>query len=406
MDNLYTTTLITDEELLNGFAANYQPAGQVLSDDQINQDNLDSSDLEQERWPGELAFLREQANRMSDIVEKLPSGVVVVSHTGVITQANQIAVSMLGEPLEGERWIDVIHRAFSPRDDDGHEVSLIDGRRVKLSISALEAGKGQLIVLTDLTETRLLQDRVAHMQRLSALGKMVASLAHQVRTPLSAATLYAANLSNNNLSGAARTRFHSKLCSRLDDIAQQVNNMLLFARSGGNECVEKLSLQQLLAEVSAGSEAMVLQSSGELSVELPDPDVFIDGNKSALASAIQNLIHNSLQAIDQAPVRILLSAKLNPANPSEVLIRVKDNGKGIPDAIRQQIFEPFFTTKSHGTGLGLAVVNAIAHAHHGSMKLEPADESGAEFTLHLPVAINSSGEHNGSLTGNTCDEEN
>ena len=90
----------------------------------------------------------------------------------------------MGEPLENERWLDVIHRAFSPKDDDGHEVSLKDGRRVKLAISASDLG--QLILITDLTETRLLQSRLSDLQRLSSLGKMVASLAHQVRTPLSA----------------------------------------------------------------------------------------------------------------------------------------------------------------------------------------------------------------------------
>ncbi|MFM9745848.1 histidine kinase dimerization/phospho-acceptor domain-containing protein, partial [Streptomyces brasiliscabiei] len=85
---------------------------------------------------------------------------------------------------------------------------------------------------------------VAHMQRLSALGKMVASLAHQVRTPLSAAMLYAANLGSKRLPESSRGDFHTKLMSRLRDLETQVNDMLLFAKSGDQQVVERVSMQQ------------------------------------------------------------------------------------------------------------------------------------------------------------------
>ena len=80
--------------------------------------------------------------------------------------------------LVGQKWFEVIQQAFSPREDDGHEISLRNGRKVRLAISA--STTGQLILITDLTETRLLQSRISDLQRLSSLGRMVASLAHQV----------------------------------------------------------------------------------------------------------------------------------------------------------------------------------------------------------------------------------
>ncbi|MCV5978485.1 PAS domain-containing sensor histidine kinase, partial [Escherichia coli] len=81
-------------------------------------------------------------------------------------------------PLVNEKWFNVIQAVFDPREDDGHEVSLRNGRKVRLAISA--STTGQLILITDLTETRLLRARVSDLQRLSSLGRMVASLAHQV----------------------------------------------------------------------------------------------------------------------------------------------------------------------------------------------------------------------------------
>ena len=141
----------------------------------------DATALEQEQFSGELKQLRAQANYMGQLYNELPSGLIVIDGNGVVEQANRVAVSLLGEPLQGLLWRHIIDRSFAPKNDDGHEISLKNGRRIQLSISSLEGRPGQLILLTDLTDTRLLQEHVAKLQRLSSLGKMVASLAHQIR---------------------------------------------------------------------------------------------------------------------------------------------------------------------------------------------------------------------------------
>ncbi|CCQ09733.1 Flagellar sensor histidine kinase FleS [Pseudoalteromonas luteoviolacea B = ATCC 29581] len=340
--------------------------------------------LLQEAYVGELSDLRQQASWLSHLVDTMPAGVVVLDGKGMIAKANQIAIDMLGEPLEGERWFAVIQRSFRPQHDDGHEVSLKDGRLIKLDITALTPEPGQLILMTDLTETRRLQGRMAHMQRLSALGKMVASLAHQVRTPLSAAMLYAANLGSNTMAESARNRFQEKLMSRLKDLESQVNDMLLFAKSGEQNVVEAVSMQQLLSEVKTSADAMVSMNNSELEVELPEPDIEIMGNKTALASAITNLIHNSIQIIGR-DAKVVLKAAHDGVNPSLVRISVTDNGPGISPDIVDKIFEPFFTTKSQGTGLGLAVVNSVAHAHQGKVEVCNTTDGGACFSLLLPI---------------------
>ena len=162
-------------------------AGATLTDLSVARDKAQTQQQE-------LASLKQQASRLNHLLQVMPAGVVVIDGQGIVRQANEQAKVFLGEPLEGELWRTIIARSFKPRADDGHEVSLYDGRRVKLSITPLVNEPGQLIVLTDLTETRQLQARLSHLQRLSSLGKMVASLAHQIRTPLSAGMLYAANL--------------------------------------------------------------------------------------------------------------------------------------------------------------------------------------------------------------------
>jgi len=174
----------------------------------------------------ELEEKEQLADRLSTLLNALPAGVVVLDSQGVVTQTNPAAIALLGEPLDGARWVDVIHRCFAPRRDDGHEVSLKDGRRVSIEIRTMENQPGQLILLTDLTETRYLQAQLAHAQRLSAMGKMVASLAHQIRTPLSAAILYGGHLSQEDLDEEMRQRCASRLMSRLTHLEQQVRDML------------------------------------------------------------------------------------------------------------------------------------------------------------------------------------
>jgi two-component system sensor histidine kinase FlrB len=326
---------------------------------------------------------RQELQRLQHLLQVLPNGIVVLDQRGYVMQANPVAVAMLGEPLHGQRWLDVINRSFRPRNDDGLEVSLHDGRRVQLAISPLEPLAGQLIVLTDLTETRQLQSRLSHLQRLSSLGKMMASLAHQIRTPLSGALLYARNLRNQKLDPAAREQFSQKLLNRLTDLEQQVNDLLLFARAGREQQAQPLSMQQLLSEVFAAVEPLVLQQQGTVVVELPDPDVMVLGNHTALAGALSNLVHNALEHAGPG-ARIQLSA-IASADERQVVLAVEDEGPGVPEHLRQQIFEPFYTTRSNGTGLGLAVVQAVATSHNGLARCLSGTAGGARFELVLPV---------------------
>lgn len=337
--------------------------------------------LEQEAYVGELALLRQQSSQLSQIIEVMPTGMIMLDGNGVVIQINRIASLLLEEPILGQPWFDVIRRSFKPRADDGYEVSLKDGRRVKLEITALGNQPGQLIMITDLTETRLMQDKIGQLQRLSSLGRMVSTLAHQIRTPLSAAMLYGANLKNNKLEPAARENFQDKLMSRLGELEQQVNDMLLFAKSGSQQVIEQLSVNQVIDESVQGVDALVTKAAATVTVVKCPSDCQILGNQTALTGAIQNLVHNSLAVMpDKADIQIQAHCQDNFA-----YISVIDNGPGIDEALAGKIFEPFYTSRSQGTGLGLAVVKAVATAHQGDVKLLSKLGEGAHFCMRIPL---------------------
>ncbi|GLS89412.1 sensor histidine kinase [Psychromonas marina] len=342
----------------------------------------DNSVLQQESFAGELTQLRAQAAYMDQLYSELPSGLIVIDGNGIVEQANRVALTLLGEPLKGQLWSDIIDRSFAPKNDDGHEISLKNGRRIQLSISSLNGRPGQLILLTDLTDTRQLQEHVAKLKRLSSLGKMVASLAHQIRTPLSAAMLYGANLANKTLTESSRSRFQGKLMNRLNDLETQVNDMLLFARSGDRKIIEEVSLVALFEQVKDASETMLMQVGGHMQCRLPDPDLIIMANKSALASAMTNLISNAVEATGKG-VQLYVSTQRR--GEGEVEISVMDNGPGIEKQDIAKVMEAFYTTKSQGTGLGLAVVQSIAQSHKGSVEVKSEFGKGSCFTLVLPL---------------------
>ncbi|WP_220721087.1 sensor histidine kinase [Agarivorans litoreus] len=320
-------------------------------------------------------------HNLSQIFDVMPSGLVLLDNKGFVSRANPVAKQLLGDDIEQQRWLEAVPRLFSPKADDGHELSLVDGRRVKLSLSPLQDTQGQLIVLTDMTHTRQLQANVAKLQRMSALGNMVASLAHQIRTPLSAAMLYGSNLSNKTLSDNARDNFQNKMMARLNDLETQVNDMLLFAKSGEKMVVSQVSAQQIIDQLQAATEACLRQHQIKLTSIVRTPHVELLANANALVSALSNLIENAAQLSSQgSEIKILVSSLCQ-----EVLISIEDQAGGIDEASENKIFEPFYTTKQNGTGLGLAVVKSVVNAHHGKIELK-SSSIGSCFTVRLPLA--------------------
>ncbi|HET8799748.1 MAG TPA: ATP-binding protein [Marinobacter sp.] len=339
-------------------------------------------DQESQQRQQELEHKEQLADRLSTLLNALPAGVVVLDSQGVVSQTNPAAITLLGEPLDGERWVDVIQRCFAPRRDDGHEVSLKDGRRVSIEIRTMENQPGQLILLTDLTETRQLQAQLAHAQRLSAMGKMVASLAHQIRTPLSAAILYGGHLSQDDLDDELRQRCASRLMSRLIHLEQQVRDMLIFAR-GETRLAEALSASTLVEALSAAVEGVApgpgvdVQLQDEIAVPCQ-----LMCNRDALVGACTNLVNNSLEA-GATSVMVQVTSERE-----DLVIRVVDNGPGFDRADSHRLMEAFYTTKSHGTGLGLAVVQAVVKAHQGQFSMASPEQGGAVATLRIPQVRN------------------
>lgn len=326
----------------------------------------------------ELAEKERLAYRLQNLLDLLPGGVIVIDDRGRVHEANPAAIELLGLPLVGELWRQVIARCFAPREDDGHEISLKDGRRLSIATRSLDAEPGQLVLLNDLTETRRLQDQLARHERLSSLGRMVASLAHQIRTPLSAALIYASHLSEQVLPVETQQRFAGRLKERLHELEHQVRDMLVFAR-GELPLTDRLSPKQLMQSLQAAAQPHVEGVSMRWQCDIHGGEVLC--NRDTLVGALLNLIENALQAgTPQVRLKVHVYARDNTLR-----LAVSDSGSGIEPHVLRRLGEPFFTTKATGTGLGLAVVKAVVRAHQGELQLHSRLGRGTCALLSLPL---------------------
>lgn len=324
------------------------------------------------------------ANRLSELLNALPAGVVVIDGRGCIQQSNPAAIELLNEPLDGELWRDVINRAFAPSFHAGQEARLNDGRFVSLSTCPLGNEPGQIILLMDVTETRLLQQALERHQRLSTMGEMSAKLAHQIRTPLASALLYISNLSKGNLSANDKNKFVSKALSRLQHLEKVVEDMLSFSRVG-DQIVELFDVSELMEELKTAMETHLDSSQCVLSMNLEDCDVRLNANRDALLGVMQNILSNAIQACGaggQMTITTRTAEQIRGLPAIDFIFT--DNGPGISEENQGKIFEPFFTTRSQGTGLGLAVAKAVIENHGGGIWIESSDDSGTTFVIRLP----------------------
>lgn len=349
------------------------------------------------------------ANRLEVLLNTLPAGVLVLDENGCISQFNINAMMMFGDKLNGKNWSSIANTSLV-RGSDG--VRLKDGRWVSISTRALlddseaiqnidEEG-GKIILITDVTEIHQLEARLNHQKRLTSLGEMLASLAHQVRTPLASALLYLSNINHRNASPEDRQRFTDSAAESLRHLERMVNDMLVFARGGVTES-ERFTTGQLLSQLQQILQPQFHRADAVLKVNNKADEVFLVGNFDALISSFQNLATNALEAgISCQDRKTVFEISISLVDSNAVKFCFTDNAGGIRKNIRTRILEPFFTTRNSGTGLGLAVLNETVRHHCGELQIESQEGKGSSFIITLPVGSS----HTVLQSGLATDEEN
>ncbi|MDB5815091.1 MAG: sensor histidine kinase [Rhodocyclales bacterium] len=332
---------------------------------------------------GQVGILTE---RLDLLLAALPAGVVVLDQQGRVEQANRAALDMLGD-VTGTEWQSFAASAFVATDTPGEwALALFPDQaaetRISISATAQTTTGGRIILLHDVTEAWRMRVSAARNERLAAMGEMVASLAHQLRTPLAAALLYTGHLANVQLPAAERVSVADRAVERLRHLEKLIKDMLIFAR-GEALGREVFGVCDLLQELSATIEPVAQGQQIAFRQDCRAAGQQLFGNRKEIAGALINLLENAIQVLGQGG-EVVLSAL---QEGQQIVFVVRDNGRGIPLELQARLFEPFFTTRADGTGLGLAIARGVARAHGGDISLCSAPGEGSEFRMVLPQAV-------------------
>lgn len=326
------------------------------------------------------------AERLALLLDALPAGVVVIGSEGRVDQSNPAAAGIFGRDLSNIEWSS-LQSLLLPGQIEG-EFS-IAGRAIAMQQTPLDSAGGCIVLLHDVTETHNLKQQAERHQRLAAMGEMAAQLAHQLRTPLAAALLYAGNLELPEVAPAARISIAGKTVSRLKHLEKLIQDMLLFAK-GETLGREPVVLSDLIEEMRQTFEPLANERGLQFQAVM-DASITLICNRKAVASALVSLIENAFDAT-ASTAGGLVSLSVLVATESVSFV-VEDNGRGISAEVQARLFEPFFTTRNEGTGLGLAIARGVARAHGGNIEVSSAPDRGTRFVLRLARAANDTEIH-------------
>jgi len=319
------------------------------------------------------------ADRLSILLRTLPVGIVVLDDYGTIIENNEIANNLIGTNLIGESWNKIAKKYLAAGYSGNSEVCLKNGNRISLKIESQKRSEGKVIIINDVTEEFSYHESINRKERLESLGNMVASLAHQVRTPLSAAFLYVSSLEKRIGKQELSFQLIENVKHCLHSLEETVNDMLSFAK-GEWQLSDVISMEQLVSSIRNDIKHEFGNYLIDLNENISADDPKVSINYIAFWGALKNVIHNAIQA-SEYDENVLIEIK---TEGKEIVFSVHDKGKGISDELKQKIFEPFFTTKAGGTGLGLAVVKSIVEAHRGTVEVRDEVPQGLCIDIRIP----------------------
>ena len=368
--------------------------------------------------------LRESEHESRLIVDSIPGLIAVLDTNGEIERVSQPLLDYLGRSQEELRqWAvdDTIHpddrpgylqafeRAFASGDPVEYEAVRIrrfDGvyRWLNMRGHPLRDRQGQIVrwyfLLTEIDDRKRAEDALrqakgdlAHINRVTTMGELAASLAHEVSQPISG-TMTNANVCLRSLgSDKPDLDLVRTAVSRIARDAQRAAEIIARIRSQfekGSVNQEALGISEMIRETVTllRDEAMRHNISvrTELAADLPQ----IVGDRVQLQQVAMNLIVNSIEAMKDVDGIRELVIQSKRAENEQILVSVSDTGPGFPPELAEQIFDPFFTTKPHGTGMGLRISRSIIETHGGRLWADSSPGRGATFHFDLPAAIPSS----------------
>lgn len=344
------------------------------------------------------ADLRQLTNLHESILSSLENGLITVDSKRGVAYINQRACQMLQRTeaeLLGRRVSDIFpdmgpvleNPDKAQRNHTETTLQMIGGRRTYLrwTISPLRGTDGRqigyILLFFDITRMKEMEEEVERSERLAALGRMAANIAHEIRNPLASMSGSIQLLADSLDVAGAERRLMDIVVRETEHLNQWISEFLEYARPREvqREAVE-------LAELAAEVIQMLRHDERSQDVSLHHSqtgDSTVMGDRTRLRQVVWNLALNAVEAVGEDGA-VAISVE---GGSDHVTLRVEDNGPGVTEEQARRAFEPFFTTKAQGTGLGLATVHRNLVEHRGTIQVLPTEgTSGTTFVVTVPRA--------------------
>lgn len=384
---------------------------------------LEQKNQELEKKYSEGEYIK---NFLNNILENIYTGVIVIDLKGIITHFNRAAEMITGynkDDLIGKSYTFFSHAensdtrsalyTISSKKESYHRQKNIitadqQEKSVEFSITLLRDHTNEVFgaveTFNDISEIKILQDKILQIETLAALGEMSASVAHEIRNPLAGITGFAGLLDRQIPDNDHRKNLVKSIIVGVTKLNDIISNLLTLTRPQ-KLCLSQINLSNFLSDVVCYfQEAIPLKDKNitfDLRLDKKESLIYLD--VQLFQQVLINIIKNACDSIDTKG-KICISTKTNIFEPisdileddekdelirlfSDVEISITDTGKGISEEVLNKIFNPFFTTKDEGNGLGLAICKKIIQLHKGDIHVKSAQNKGSTFIINLPLYI-------------------
>jgi two-component system sensor histidine kinase FlrB len=348
---------------------------------------------ESQKLEAQQSALQEKINQLSDELQKsnqrlgilvnaIPAGVILLENNIVLLH-NPAVLHFLPRLSSGQSF--EIPLDWQPSIAPGEyligETDSLDSKAQKtVQVIRIDEGIRSFIQIQDITANISLHQETQRENRLTAMGKMAAGIAHQFRTPLATALLYSSHLCDDDLAPDMSKEFAQRLRKQLLDLEKLSQEMLRFISNRPSKNI-LTSAQQIIDEAQASIQALFESKEVELNVQcsVPSSAMLLVEPKS-IPNALVAVLENAL-SVSKSKDSVQLQASVDT---KKLIISIKDQGPGIASTIIDSLFEPFSTTSANGTGLGLSIAKNTIEAHRGTIAVENSHH-GATFKITLPI---------------------
>lgn len=356
--------------------------------------------------------LETNQNYLHNIMESLPTGVIVVDQNNTITTFNKTAGAITGlnletcinKPLSKVFKTDLFKNLVCRTTKEKNTSPIIEREletphhgkiytRISTSpvLDKQDKQIGTVLNIEDITELRRLEDEAQRNRRLRATGEMAAGIAHEIRNPLGSIELFSSLLKKDLEDDKEKRSIVEHISASVKNMDRIISSLLLFAQSpkpSRQQCDINNLLKALFEDPS-----IILIPQEIRPVFNWGKDTIANGDEGLLKQVFVNLIRNAIQAMPNGGNLNITTQKNSQLEKSQdqsdyyrqfIAVTVADQGEGISKENLANIFNPFFTTKDHGTGLGLSISHNIIKAHQGTIDVQNEDGKGARFIIKIP----------------------